>query len=137
MKIKLIACALIIGFSSVSASSVQAQSWQMNTQSFALKSGENVEVGDIYFVANCRSLLTGPPEVTVMDGPPGVTASVTEAMVLPRFQQCARPVKGAKLRLSADKIEEQSYSMMTLRIKYKTKDGERERSSTFSLALFP
>ena len=137
MKIKLIACTLIIGFSSVSASSVEAQSWQMNTQSYALKSGESVEVGDIYWVQNCRSQLTSPPEVTVMDGPPGVTASVTEAMVLPRFQQCAKPVKGAKLRLSADKVEDQSYSMMTLRIKYKTKDGERDKSMTFSLALFP
>jgi hypothetical protein len=56
---------------------------------------------------------------------------------LPRFQQCAKPVKGAKLRLSADKIEDQSYSVATLRIKYKTKDGEREKSMTFSLALFP
>jgi hypothetical protein len=46
-------------------------------------------------------------------------------------------VKGAKLRLSADKIEDQSYSMMTLRIKYKTKDGERDKSFTFNIALFP
>ena len=86
---------------------------------------------------NCQSLLTGTPEVTVLDGPPGVSASVTEAMVLPRLQQCARPVKGAKLRLIADKIEDQSYSIATLRIKYKTKDGERARSLTFSLSLFP
>jgi hypothetical protein len=137
MKLKWIACSLIICLSSISASSVQAQSWQMNTQSFALKSGESVEVMDLYWVVNCRSQLTSPPEVTVLDGPPGATASVTEAMVLPRFQQCSKPVKGAKLRLSADKIEDQSYSMMTLRIKYKTKDGEREKSMTFSLALFP
>jgi len=46
-------------------------------------------------------------------------------------------LQGAKLRLRADKIEEQSYSQMTLRIKYKTKDGERKQSSTFNLALFP
>jgi hypothetical protein len=137
MQVRLIACALLIGLSSISASSVHAQSWQMNTQSYALKGSESVEVMDLYWVTNCRSQLTSPPEVTVLDGPPGVTASVTEAMVLPRFQQCAKPVKGAKLKLSADKIEDQSYSMMTLRIKYKTKDGERARSMTFSLALFP
>ena len=109
----------------------------MSSQSYALKSGESVEVMDLYWVVNCQSQLKGTPEVTVLDGPPGVSASVTEAMVVPRFQQCARPVKGAKLRLSADKIEDQSYSMATLRIKYKTKDGEREKSMTFSLALFP
>jgi hypothetical protein len=137
MKLKLIVCALMIGFGSVSVTPVQAQSWQMNTQSYALKSGESVELMDLYWVTNCRSLLTAPPEVTVMDGPPGVTAFVTEDMTLPRFQQCSQPVKGAKLRLSAGKVEDQSYSMMTLRVKYKTKDGDRERSLTFSLALFP
>ena len=109
----------------------------LNAQSYALKSGESVEVGDAYLVANCRSLLTSPPEVRVLDGPPGVSVSVTEAMVLPRAQNCSKPVKGAKVKLSADKIEEQSYSQMTLRIKYKTKDGETERSTTFNLALFP
>ena len=137
MKFSSVASSLIIGLYLVSASSVQAQSLLRNAQSYALKSGESVEVGDIYFVANCRSLLTSPPEVTVMDGPPGVTASLTEAMVLPRAQKCSSPVKGAKLRLSADKIEEQSYSEMTLRISYKTKDGQREQSFTFNLALFP
>jgi hypothetical protein len=137
MNFKSIACALIVGLSSVAASGVQAQSWQMNTQSYALKSNESVDVMDLYWVTNCRSLLTSAPEVTILDGPPGVTASVIEATVLPRFQQCAKPVKGAKLKLSADKIEDQSYSMMTLRIKYKTKDGERDKSMTFSLALFP
>jgi hypothetical protein len=136
MKLKW-ACALIIGLGSISASGVQAQSWQLNTQSYALKSGESVEISDLYWVINCRSQLTSTPEVTVIDGPPGVTASATEAMVLPRFQQCAKPVKGAKLRLSADKVEDESHSLMTLRIKYKTKDGEREKSVTFSLALFP
>lgn len=137
MNLKLIACALTVGFSLVSASCVQAQSWQANSLSYALKSGETVEIMDLYWVQNCQSLLTGTPEVTVLDGPPGVSASVTEAMVLPRLQQCARPVKGAKLRLIADKIEDQSYSITTLRIKYKTKDGERARSLTFSLSLFP
>jgi hypothetical protein len=137
MKFKIIACVIVIGIGSVLANRAQAQSWQMNSQSYALKSGESVEVMDLYWVTNCQSQLTSPPEVTVLDGPPGVTASTTEAMVTPRFQQCAKPVKGAKLKLSSGKIEDQSYSMMTLRIKYKTKDGERERSLTFSIALFP
>jgi hypothetical protein len=137
MKLKSIAGALIVGLGMISASGVQAQSWLLNAQSYALKAGESVEISDLYWVVNCRSQLTGTPEVTVMDGPPGVTASVTEAMVLPRYQQCAKPVKGAKLKLSADKVEDESHSLMTLRIKYKTKDGDREKSMTLTLALFP
>ncbi len=72
-----------------------------------------------------------------MDGPPGVTASVAEAMVFPRFQQCAKPVKGGKLFLTAQKVEEQSNSLMTLRVRFKTKDGVREQSLNFTIALFP
>jgi hypothetical protein len=109
----------------------------MNTQSFALKSGEITEVADLYWVINCKSQLTGPPEVTVLDGPPGVTASVAEAMVVPRFQQCSKPVSGGKLKLTVGAIEDESDTRMTLRIKYKTKDGDRDRSMTFSIALFP
>lgn len=137
MNFRLIGRVLIIVLGFAVANRAQAQSWQMNSHSYALKSGETVEIMDLYWVTNCRYLLTSPPEVTVLDGPPGVTASATEAMVTPRYQQCAKPVKGAKLKLSADKIEDQSYSIMTLRIKYKTKDGERERSFTFNIALFP
>jgi hypothetical protein len=136
MNLKLIACALIFGLSLAGASGAQAQA-PKNMISLALKSGESVDITELYWVTNCRSLLTGIPEVTILEGPPGVTASVTDAMVLPRFQQCSAPVKGGKLTLTANKIEDQSHSMMTLRIKYKTKDGDREQSLTFNLALFP
>lgn len=72
-----------------------------------------------------------------MDGPPGVTATVEEAMVLPRFQQCPKPVKGGKLRLTAGTVDEQSNSLMTVRVRYKTRDGDREKSLSFTIALFP
>jgi hypothetical protein len=58
-----------------------------------------------------------------------------QAMVLPRAQKCSSPVKGAKLRLSADKIDEQSYSEMTLRINYKTKRSARAEPHIQSRAL--
>ena len=105
--------------------------------SYALKSGESVEVSDLYWVINCRSQLTSLPEVTILDGPQGVTATVTEAMVLPRTQQCSKPVEGGKLKLTATKIEVQSNTIMTIRVKYKTKDGDRSNSISFNIALFP
>ncbi len=107
------------------------------TSSYALKSGESVDINDLYWVANCKSLLTAPPEVTIMDGPPGVSAEVKEAMVVPRVQQCAKPVKGGILTLKADNIEDESNTVVTLRIRYKTKDGVRDKSMSFNLALFP
>jgi len=137
MRITPFAIAVICAAVSLGFESAWAQSWQMNTQAYALKSGESTEIGDLYWVVNCRSQLEAPIEVTVLDGPPGVTASTTEAMVVPRFQQCAKAVKGAKLTLSAQQIEEPSNSQMTLRIRYKTKDGVRDKSMSFMISLFP
>lgn len=110
---------------------------QVSKQNYALKSNETFELTSLYWVVNCRSQLTGTPEVTILDGPPSITAVVTEANVVPRVQNCARPVKGAKLMLKADKIEEQSEADMTLRIRYPTKDGDRSGSMAFTLSLFP
>ena len=114
-----------------------AQSWQLLNQSIALKSGESVELGQLYWVVDCRSQLKSPPEVTVMDGPPGVTATVEEAMVMARFQGCAKPVPGGKLKIKAGEIDDPSRTTLTLRVRYKTKDGDRDLSKTVNISLFP
>lgn len=127
--------AMPVLFSMILISSAQAQ--QANIISYSLKSGESIELSNLYLVANCRSILTATPEVTILDGPPGVTVKVDEAMVVPRVQQCAKPVKGAKLFLKADTIEDESTTRVTLRIKCPTKDGVREQSLRLDLSLFP
>lgn len=137
MKLRFSARMAVTCLGLLTGSSAQSQSWQFNAQSIALKSGESTEVADVYWVMNCRSLLLSLPEVTILDGPPGVTAAITEAMVVPRFQQCPKPVRGGKLRLTADKIDDASNTIVTIRVRYKTKDGVRDRSMTFPLALFP
>jgi hypothetical protein len=121
----------------LSVGAARAQSWQTNAFSIALKSGESSEVADLYSVANCRSLLVAPIEATIVDGPQGVTASAAEAMVLPRMQQCSKPVKGAKLVLTASQIEDASNTLITVRVRYRTKDGVRDRSLSGSIQLFP
>ena len=105
--------------------------------SIALKSGESVEVGNVYYTINCRSLLKSPPEVEILEGPPGVTATVKEAMVLPRVGRCAHRVPGGTLVLTAKEVEDPSYTPLTLRFIYKTKDGERKFSQVFNLSLLP
>jgi hypothetical protein len=134
---RLSAAVLTLALSSICALNANAQTWQQLVQQIALKSGETAEIGDIYWVIGCKSQLINPPEVTVMDGPPGVSAVLTEAMVTPRFQQCPKPVKGWKLKVTAGEIDDQSNSIMTIRIRYKTRDGQRDRSMNLGLALFP
>jgi len=107
------------------------------TLTIALKSGESLEISDLYFVKGCRSVLKGTPEVEILEGPPGVTASIKEAMVLPRWQNCSERVSGGKLILSAKEIEDPSFSRLTLRITYKTKDGDRKHGEVINLQLVP
>ena len=104
-----------------------AQTINISVSNIALKNGESMEFGNVYLIStDCRSLLTGTPEVEVMEGPPGVTVAIQQAMVVPRGHSCARPVSGGKMIITAKDIEDYSNSSMTLRIKYK---NSRRRSA--------
>lgn len=110
---------------------------QTKSVSMALKGGESNEVSDLYYVVACRSIMTAPPQATILSGPPEVTVEVKEASVTPRVQQCARPVKGAKLILKAGDVQDESETTMTVRVTYTTKDGPRSFSYKIDLSLFP
>jgi hypothetical protein len=103
----------------------------------ALKSGESVDLGPVYWVANCRSIMVGLPEVEILEGPPGLTLNLREAMVLPRTQKCPANVAGAILTATAKDVKEPIEAKLTYRLKYKTKDGDRQRSNIYSVSLFP
>ncbi len=104
----------------------------------ALKSGETTDVANLFFVANCKSLLTGPITVEILEGPPGVTASVKEQKVIPHKFNCANPVPGGHLIISAPaEVKARTQGTLTVRMKYPTKDGERQGSQSFDIILFP
>jgi hypothetical protein len=103
----------------------------------ALRSGESAELTKLYYVENCRSMLKSTPEAEIIDAPPAVTVSVREDMVLPRAQGCAKPVKGGTLVISAKDIEDLSYTPVTIRVTYKTHDGDRKLSYVINLSLIP
>jgi hypothetical protein len=103
----------------------------------ALRSGESTDIMKLYYVYNCQSILKSTPEAEILDGPPAVTVSVREEMVMPRAQGCAKPVKGGTLVISAKEIEDLSYSPITVRVTYRTKDGDRKFSNVINLSLVP
>lgn len=115
----------------------QAQSWQTRSMTLALKGGETAELGDLYWVISCRSLLTAPPQATILSGPPSVSVEAKESEVTPRLQQCSKPVKGAKLIIKAGAVEDESETTMTIRVSFSTKDGPRQVSYNINLSLFP
>ncbi len=103
----------------------------------ALKNGESIELGSVYWVSHCKSILTSTPEVEVLDGPPGVTASVKDAMVVPRRQNCTNKVAGGTLLVAAKDIQDAGTGQLTLRFTYKTRDGERKFSQVLNIAVLP
>lgn len=122
---------LPLGMALVLANVAQAQ------QRLALKGGESVEVGSVYYVSNCRSIMVGIPEIEILESPELVTLSIKEGMVLPRRQNCANRVPGGTIVLTAKQVSEPVEAKLTYRIKYKTKDGDRQTSGVYNLSLFP
>jgi hypothetical protein len=133
-----IGAAILLGLGAVfhSVAGLQAQTVTV-TPNIALKGGETLEVTDLFWAVNCRSILTGTPEAEILSGPPGVTVAVKEAMVLPGG--CAQRVKGGKLELTSPKeIVDESLTTLIIRIKYKSRNnGERAPSLRYNLSLIP
>lgn len=106
-------------------------------RTIAIKAGESVDLHTVYWVANCRSIMVGLPEIEVLEGPPQVTLSMKADMVLPRRQECANKVPGGILIATAKDVKEPMEGKLTYRLKYKTKDGDRPRGYNLRLSLFP
>jgi hypothetical protein len=103
----------------------------------AVKNGESVDLGTVYYVSNCRSIMVGLPDIDVLEGPTGVTISIREEPVLPRRQGCAAKVAGGTVVLTAKDVTEPAEAKLTYRVNYKTKDGPRQTSQAFMVSLFP
>jgi hypothetical protein len=105
--------------------------------SISLKSGETLEIADLWYAVHCQSRLKSAPTAEVLEGPPEITVSVKKAMVVPREQNCSRPIEGAKLYVAASEITDYGAFELTIRITFDTKDGERRVSETYNVSLFP
>jgi hypothetical protein len=103
----------------------------------ALKSGETVELGSVAFTSNCRSIMIGTPEVEILDGPPELTLTIRPGMVVNRAAGCANPVQGGTLVATAKDVQAAKTARLVYRVKYKTRDGDRQVANTYSVELFP
>jgi hypothetical protein len=131
------AAILYLAIGGIVASSGSFGQYLRGDFTIALRSGESTDITKLYYVANCKSILKSVPEAEIIDAPPVVTVSVREDLVLPRAQGCAKPVKGGILVISAKDIEDLSYIPVTVRITYRTRDGDRKFSHVMNLSLIP
>ena len=81
--------------------------------------------------------MVGLPEIEVLEGPTEVSLSVREEPVLPRRQGCAKKIPGGTLMLTAKGVTEPVEAKLAYRVKYKTKDGDRQTSQVYIVSLYP
>ena len=103
----------------------------------AVKNGESIDLGTVYYVSNRKSIMIGLPVVEVLEGPSSVALSIREEPVLPRRQGCAAKVAGGTLVLTAKDVTEPAEAKLTYRLNYETKDGPRQSSAALMVSLFP
>jgi hypothetical protein len=135
MQVRLPTC--LVSFCLGSALLFGATGVQAQKRIIALKSGESAELGLVYWIVNCASIVVGNPEVEVLEGPDELTLEIKKGNVTPRAQKCAKPVPGGTLVATAKEVTERKDAKLTYRVKYKTKDGDRQMSGAYSVSLFP
>ena len=106
-------------------------------QQVSLKSGESADLQQVYWIADCKSVLESFAGIDLLDGPPGVTLSIREEAVLPRRQNCPSKVAGGVVVASVKDVPAQIAGVLKYRVRYKTLDGPRQSSHSTEISLFP
>ena len=115
MRVRLSTCLVSVSLGSAllfGSTGVHAQS------RIALKSGESTSLGLVYWVRNCASIMVADPVVEVLEGPEELTLEIKKGNVIPRSSNCAKPVPGGTLIVTAKEIKERKDAKLTYRVKY-------------------
>jgi hypothetical protein len=111
---------------------------QTQSSRAALRNGEALELTTFYYISNCRSIMIGLPEIEILEGSAELSLAIKEEQVVPRKFGCVNKVPGGKLILTAKgSVTERTEVNLFFRLKYRTKDGDRQTSGTYIVTLFP
>jgi len=108
---------------------------QSTPRRIALKSGESTELRNFYAVQHCRSILIGTPVLDVLEGAEDLTVTFKEGTKVPK--KCTISVPGGTVIAAAKDIKTPKEAKLTIRLKFKTKIGERQTSNSYIVSLFP
>ncbi|MFM2050628.1 MAG: hypothetical protein RL682_1119 [Pseudomonadota bacterium] len=106
-------------------------------QSVALKSGESTDLGAVYWVESCQSIVNSFIGVEILEGPPGVVIALREQPVRARRQNCPNEVPGAIVTITAKEVTEKTSATIRYRVKYDTEDGKKQSNHTVKIDLYP
>jgi hypothetical protein len=110
---------------------------QQRLPRLALKSGESAELRNYFWVVNCQSILIGDPTLDILEGSEDVDVAIKPDNILPVGEKCAKKVPGGHVIVTAKDITERKNATLTIRLNFKSKQGDRQNSNTYLLSLFP
>jgi hypothetical protein len=108
-----------------------------SAQAISLKNGETAQLGQVYWVANCKSLLKSFAGVDILDGPPGVSLSIKKDLVYARRQNCPQKVPGGYVVATAKGVKASVSGTLNYRVRYNTLDGPQQSSHSVRINLYP
>jgi hypothetical protein len=103
----------------------------------SIKSGESVDIGPVYWVEGCTSLLITVVGVDFLEGPPGINLSVRREDVLPQRPGCTSKVNGGVVVASVKEISAPTHGTLRYRVRYKTQNGANQSTHTAQISLYP
>jgi hypothetical protein len=104
----------------------------------SLKNGEKIDLPAVFWINNCQSRLTKLAGIDLLEGPPGLTLSLREEMVLPSARyNCSKKVPGATVVLSANGFTSKYEGTISYRVRYVTDDGNMQSSHKAKVQVFP
>ena len=108
-----------------------------SAQAVSLKNGETAQLGQVYWVANCKSLLKSFAGVDILEGPPGVSLSIKKDLVYARRQNCPEKVPGGYVVATAKGVKASVSGTLNYRVRYNTVDGPKQSSHSVKINLYP
>jgi hypothetical protein len=103
----------------------------------SIKSGESVDLGSVYWVEGCTSLLVNVVGVDLLEGPPGVTLSVRREDVLPERPGCTKKVNGGVVVASVKDVAIPVHGVLRYRVRYTMSDGTNQSTHTRQIGPYP
>jgi hypothetical protein len=107
-------------------------------RAITIKNGETVELAQLYAVLKCQNNMRGLPTAEILVGPPQLSLSLKEAMVVPRsLPNCKQHVPGAILSVTANGVTETSTSRIIVRWRYDKFDGVSHSGRNYGVTMTP
>lgn len=119
----------------IAATAIWACSCAAAAQNISLRKDESADLGSLYWISNCISTLKDFGGVEILEGPPGIELTIRQEAVYATRQNCAAPVPGGTVVLTAKDIPAKFEGTLRYRVRYNLQDGGTRQSNHSTVIL--